>query len=114
MQLVAGFLVLLTVWRVWLSLIIVRSGYPLTTVLRVVAPTAAMGVAGWALWKGIAWGYLLGLTLGGYWLFSAAWYFLSWSLPAILVAYYLAWAASSSRGSSAALPQVVREVGVDT
>lgn len=79
-QLVAGLLFLLTAWWVWISLITVRcSGYSLTIVLRVLALTAAMCVTGWALWKGIAWGYLLGLALAGPWLVSTAWYFLTWS-----------------------------------
>jgi len=40
--------------------------------LRALVETIAVGVAGWWLLKGIAWGYLLGVALGSYWWWFAA------------------------------------------
>ncbi len=40
--------------------------------LRALVETIAVGVTGWWLLKGIAWGYLLGVALGSYWWLFAA------------------------------------------
>ena len=40
--------------------------------LRVLTELIVTGVAGWLLWRGNAWGFLLGVASGIYWLWAAA------------------------------------------
>jgi hypothetical protein len=39
--------------------------------LRVLAEVIVTGLAGWFLWRGNAWGFLLGVASGVYWLWAA-------------------------------------------
>ena len=76
-QTLAALLLLLATMRVVSYVIVLRpADLPLTHVVRLLAVTIAIGLAGWWLLRGNAWGYLLGLALAGYWLLSAAGAFL--------------------------------------
>jgi hypothetical protein len=76
-QSLAALLVLLAAVRVTSYVIVLRPGdLPVTHVARIVAVSIAIGLAGWWLLRGNAWGYLLGLALAAYWLLSAAGAFL--------------------------------------
>ncbi len=40
--------------------------------VRDLIQTIVTGLAGWWLWKGKVWGYVLGVAVGGFWLWAAA------------------------------------------
>lgn len=71
-QTLAALLVVLAAVRVVSYVIVLRPGdLPLTHMARLVAVSIAIGLAGWWLLRGNAWGYLLGFALAAYWLLSA-------------------------------------------
>ena len=76
-QTLAALLLVLATMRVVSYVIVLRPGdLPFTHVARLVAVSIAIGLAGWWLLRGNAWGYLLGFALAAYWLLSAAGAFL--------------------------------------
>jgi hypothetical protein len=73
-QFEAGVLLTLFILRVIGFIVVLRpSDLSQWEWARVIVTTIATGVAGWWLWKGLAWGYLLSVALAGYWLLYAAW-----------------------------------------
>jgi hypothetical protein len=70
LRLVAWVLWFLTAWGVLAILIVARGGSRLDLVVRWILLTVLAGVAGWCLFKGIAWGFVLGIAVGFYWLYE--------------------------------------------
>jgi apolipoprotein N-acyltransferase len=68
----AGLLLLLTAVQLIGFAVVLRPPDLGWWFLRSLTATIVTGVAGWLLWRGRAWGYLLGVAIGIYWLWAAA------------------------------------------